>query len=381
LYFDIVYRCDFTSREEMELMEWPGEKVLTKLIDTLEKGVGGALRPWQIRRVEGANTDARIKERLLLEQSERDIADIKAGRKRVSPEGMVISNEIPRPLLLEEPKLVEEPAVDNQSEPNKEFASAAKDSSDALALQQSVNLKKIALFAEEEAEQIDSDRDKPRPTEESAQEFDDDWFSKWRTSAQDVKREEMQRLWASLLTGEVARPGSFSLHTMNFLSRMSGTDAELLSRLAPFQTSAGIVKVGGDFFANQGLSFAELLYLGEVGLIGGVPGFLGVMYRPSVIEAGGRFVSQLTCNNSILEFDLGQQGDPPANVELEAYSITRIGREILSLAKFQSNDAYLKAIADIAIEKGAHNVKKGYIHRNGEAVIDVRVIATKSDPP
>ncbi len=71
-------------------MDLPGEKVLIRLIDLLETGIGGALRPWQVRRVEGANAEARIYERLLLEQAEKDIPDIRAGRKRIDASGKPI---------------------------------------------------------------------------------------------------------------------------------------------------------------------------------------------------------------------------------------------------------------------------------------------------
>lgn len=354
-------------------MDWPGEKVLVRLIDTFEKGIGGALRPMQIRRVEGANSDARAKERILLAQVELDVSDIKSGRKRINSEGKLISNEVKKPLLLEGLKRVEEPSEGKQFEPNNEFALAAKASSDAQALQQSVNLKKIALFAEEEAEKIDLEKVDSNSTEKPAQEIDEDWLSRWRTSAQDVKREEMQRLWANLLTGEVAQPGSFSLHTVSFLSRMSGADAELLSKLAPFQTTAGIIRVGNDFFDDQGLNFNMLMHLVNIGLISGLDG-LGVGTTVPVTRVEGHLVSYVVCNRSVLRIYLGQM----KNVSFDIYPITKVGREILSLAKFPSNDAYLQMIADIAIKKGAIKVEKGYANPNGKDASGFQVVATKS---
>jgi hypothetical protein len=40
-------------------MNWPGEKVTTRVLDAVENGIGGILRPWQIRRVRKANAEAR----------------------------------------------------------------------------------------------------------------------------------------------------------------------------------------------------------------------------------------------------------------------------------------------------------------------------------
>ena len=67
------------------IMEFPGEKLLIRLWETLaEKGIGSILRPWQIRRVGRANIDVRAQELLLLAQAERDAEDIRSGRKTLS---------------------------------------------------------------------------------------------------------------------------------------------------------------------------------------------------------------------------------------------------------------------------------------------------------
>ena len=46
------------------------------------------------------------------------------------------------------------------------------------------------------------------------------WTSSFSEAAQDVSDEEMQEMWARVLAGEVARPGTTSLRTMNVLRNL-----------------------------------------------------------------------------------------------------------------------------------------------------------------
>ena len=65
-------------------MAAPGEKLLIRLCDTIENGIGGLLSPWQIRRTGRARLDVHRDEFLALAQAERDVDDIRSGRKRLT---------------------------------------------------------------------------------------------------------------------------------------------------------------------------------------------------------------------------------------------------------------------------------------------------------
>jgi len=365
-------------REEGSV-DYPGEKVLIRLVDLIETGVGGYLRPWQIRRVAGANADARRIERLRLEQTEIDIAEIRAGRKGFDASGKLVALEARPPLLLEGPGAADATSAEAAAEFVEGFAAAARDTAEADGLQRAVNLKRIVLFAEEDAEKIDRQTDAPGPAEGSPPEVDPDWFWRWRTGAQEVSREEMQRLWASLLAGEVARPGTYSLHTVDFLSRLSKPDADLIARVAPFITSSGIVKPGSDFLAGKGFRFEDFLYLEEIGIINGAAGTLS--FNLGGWDDSGRTVADLACNGTVLRFDMGETARSPAKLTFGAMMITKIGREILSLASFAADEDYLRGIADMAIEKGAHRVLRGRLHADGRQILDLRPMATTGPDP
>ena len=275
-------------------MDWPGEKVINRVIDALENGIGGALRPWQIRRVGKANAEARAEERLLLEQAELDIADLKAGRKRLDANRKLIACDVSEQILLEGP-------TSRKSSPIELFEQTAQDATHAHELQRAVNLKKIALYAEEAAEDIDQSAESAGTSDQATPpEIDADWFARWRTGAQEVSKEEMQRLWGKLLAGEVSRPGSYSLHTVDFLSRMSSTDANLLAKVAPFVSNGGIIKVGDDFFTEKGLGFQQFLYLDDLGIINGATSIAGLTYGLGQSDMNGRAFSNLLLGTNIV---------------------------------------------------------------------------------
>jgi len=363
-------------------MEWPGETVLVRVVDALEKGIGGALRPWQTRRVAKANVDARIQERLLIEQAELDIADLKAGRKTLDANGKLVRSDTRLLLLQDEHKKTEVQYAQQRSCAAMEFSQSAREAAQAREMQRAVNLKKIALYAEEEAEEIDQQSDGyQQSTAGPPVELDNDWFAKWRAGAQEVSKDEMQRLWGKLLAGEIARPSSYTLHTVDFLSRMSSADAELIARIAPFVTSGGIIKVDDDYFKSQGVDFQEFLYLNELGLINGTVGVGGLQFHLGVNEQNGRSTSSLVAGTHALIFDIGDAEEPVKKLAFDVFALTRVGKEILTLTSISIDMNYMQLICDLGIAKGAEEVRMGLLHPDGRQVVNLKTMAIKKVQP
>ena len=61
---------------------------------------------------------------------------------------------------------------------------------------------------------------------------DPDWTARFFDNVADVSNENMQSLWAKLLAGEVIRPGSHSLRSLEALRVMSQAEAELFQKVA-----------------------------------------------------------------------------------------------------------------------------------------------------
>jgi uncharacterized repeat protein (TIGR03899 family) len=67
--------------------------------------------------------------------------------------------------------------------------------------------------------------------DEVADRTDRDWFNSFINLAEDVSNNTMQGLWAKILAGEIAQPGSYALKTLKVFRNMSITDAKLLAKL------------------------------------------------------------------------------------------------------------------------------------------------------
>jgi hypothetical protein len=153
-----------------------------KLIDTVAVGVGGLAKPWQIRRVAQAEADA---------QTFKAMGETRAARIRAEGDAEIAALRA---------------------------RMAARLESQELRRQQ--NIEAITMKA---ASQL--------PPVVSSGPVDGDWTAQFLARAQDVGNEEMQKLWAQILAGEVARPGTYSLRTLRVLHVMRQSEAMLFRRL------------------------------------------------------------------------------------------------------------------------------------------------------
>ena len=118
-------------------------------------------------------------------------------------------------------------------------------------------------------------------TEVDDAEPDHDWTARFFNDVQDVSSERLQELWVKVLKGEVERPGSTSLRTLDILKNLDARTAELFGMFcsaAIYVTNneghvadARVPSLGGDAAENAlgpfGLGFGELNRLNEHGLI------------------------------------------------------------------------------------------------------------------
>ena len=313
-------------------MGWPGEKALIKLGDLISEGTGGAFTPWQTRRKGKAQADAMRDEMLMLAQTENDVKDIKTGKKKYTEDRHLITI-VPEDQAGESQLLVElndgriEPylsleAIDKQSQTRKQVQ----------ALQEEINLTKTILLAEKELETEDYEaNDEP---------VDPDWFTRWRDSAEKVSNDDLQRLWAKALAGEVANPGAYSLRTLEFLKDLSQAEAKQISKLAPYVINNVIYKL--PYLDNKGLDFEYLLEMEDLGLITGHQG--GGLELTSKSLDQEVFNINIQYGRQILLINKEQL--LPA-LRMTALKVTKLGLEVLKLGVFPFDYQYLEEIGTL----------------------------------
>ncbi|CAG1769537.1 DUF2806 domain-containing protein [Geobacter sp.] len=183
---------------------------LKKLIEVVAQGVGGVSRPMLTRK----NADAKAYEIKTIAQA------ISESQKLLGPveyeNGAVALKSSPS---LEVMTLPDAP-LDKRVLARITYQEAKRQS----------NVEQITQFA---ADELYSETDKIEG------EVDSDWTTRFFRIAEDVSNEQMQSLWGKVLAGEVKKPGSYSLRTLELLKNITQSEAELFSRIAKLAIISG----------------------------------------------------------------------------------------------------------------------------------------------
>ncbi|NML43699.1 DUF2806 domain-containing protein [Ramlibacter sp. G-1-2-2] len=314
-------------------MDIPGEKLVIRLWETLaEKGIGSLLTPWQTLREGRARIEVRRQELLMLAQAERDAADLRAGRKQLSPDG---TQALAAPAsVLQDACFRIEPVLD--------FGSVANAGATIAALESArgeINRSKAVLFAEEELV-----RDPQEPAERKV---DEDWLHSWQENAGRVSAEDLQRLWGSVLAGEVKCPGKYSLRTLDFLRTISKEEADLFSTLARYVISGRVMKGPSAYLEARGIDVSLLLRMQNLGLLSGVESIgLSTIFKTSI---EGRFRTVFVSHNKAL---IAEHEEAAKRLELEVYLLTDVGKQVLDLGKFAADIEYLQLVGRSIAQQG-----------------------------
>ncbi len=109
---------------------------------------------------------------------------------------------------------------------------------------------------------------------------DHDWIARFFEAVQDVSSDDMQKIWARILAGEVEKPGRASIRTLSILRNLDQMTAELFQRFCSACVSlevsgmimdARVPSLGGNAAHNAlgqyGFNFGVLNLLNEYGLV------------------------------------------------------------------------------------------------------------------
>lgn len=163
---------------------------------------------------------------------------------------------------------------------------------------------------------------------------DADWMARYIECAQDVSDDEMRLLWAKILSGEMSKPNSISVMTLETLRNMSKRDAELFHKLAsyslvdneggdPFIPNNGIF-INDDYKTDEyyGISYDELLWMQELRLINLNAG-LQINFNKEIDKS--RVETTLKCGK--LSMIISSDYD----VTIPCYVYTRVGSQLHGL--------------------------------------------------
>lgn len=127
--------------------------------------------------------------------------------------------------------------------------------------------------------------------EAQPQKVENDWITNFFDKSRLVSDKDMQNLWSKILAGEANNPGTYSKRTVNFVSTLDKTDASLFASFCSYIWVIGnlvplIYEVENEIYTRNGINFNSLKHLDDIGLIsfGHLAGFQRVK-QPERIQA------------------------------------------------------------------------------------------------
>ena len=308
-------------------MEVPGEKLLIKLWDTLiDRGVGGLLKPWQIRRENRAKLEGLVHEKVALAEAERIAEKVRRGELELGAipgiEPLALSAPTAAPLQLEHGAAA---STSTHLDP----VAVAQRVQLADTIRNEVNVAKAILVAENELEQSTA--------AEPDKSIDVDWLYRWRDYAGAASAENLQFVWGKILAGEVKAPGKYSLRLLEFVRCLDQSDAQVIERIAPMVLVRSFI-----FNEKQGapypVSFADILHLEAIGIVVAAAGPPPV----NALERNSDGVTVWDCHNrAIVVRSPTTHGD----VGLPSTQLTQLGSDVPRLGEFKADEEYLRTVA------------------------------------
>ena len=173
-----------------------------------------------------------------------------------------------------------------------------------------------------------------------AHEPDPDWTARFFDGVQDVSSEDMRKIWAKILSGEVEEPGRTSLRTLSILRDMSQRDAEAFLGLMEYWISDFIFEglIEPPIAKELSSSFKFLLHAGLVYPIN--PRITPM--QDLALGDDGEYIGEY-CGHV-----LRVEGPPGTSInprDLSIYVLTPPGKELARFCGTEPNFDYLSRFA------------------------------------
>jgi hypothetical protein len=114
---------------------------------------------------------------------------------------------------IEKSAVIIPPTLEERTEKRIEYKEAKKQ----------LNIESVTAYAAEDLKKEKEVTDEP---------IDEDWATRFFNIAEDISNEEMQALWGRILAGEIKKPKTYSLRTLDVLKNLSKTEAEVFLKFA-----------------------------------------------------------------------------------------------------------------------------------------------------
>ncbi|MBR3963767.1 MAG: DUF2806 domain-containing protein [Oscillospiraceae bacterium] len=282
-----------------------------KLLDMIQSGVGTLYNPINMKRT----ADAKVYEIEKIGQALRDNSDIPIG----------YSNG----------------AITMDTQDFREFVERTQSRLAYQEMTKQANIEKVSGRAYQLLEGEEDVENNP---------VEQDWTMRFFNCVEDVSNEKMQEIWSKILAGEVKKPGSFSMRTLETLKNISQKEAEVFQKVFPFIMSYGgecFISSDDDLLNQFDIFFADLMILGECGLVN-----TSLSNNPKVSKSENSFMYS---DKVIVHFWGYTQEEK--EISIGVHLLTRAGKELYSILEHTGNKEYAVKWAEKIFNQNKNSVK------------------------
>lgn len=179
---------------------------------------------------------------------------------------------------------------------------------------------------------------------------DQDWTRRFFNITGDISNSEMQEVWARILSGEIKRPGSFSMRTLETIRNISTEEAQTFQKIIPLilhNGNAYFVLSDSDILTKCGSSFADMQTLDDCGLM----------------DSSGTLSLNLSIRKDKPEYLLSDtlliaikgKKEESEKIRIGIHTLTRAGLELFNILVHETNQDYTIQVANHIF---LHNAEK-----------------------
>lgn len=177
--------------------------------------------------------------------------------------------------------------------------------------------------------------------EVSSEPVNPDWATRFFDIAQDISDETMQDLWGRILAGEVKRPQSYSLRTLDVLRNITREEAELFEKIAQYVLYDGsyyIYHFSGKTEENVLIEYEDVARMIEIGFIQSGSS-VTQNYFSNETESNTAYLFYASKYVAFIEIT-----PEIKKVSFPIYSLTRAGEELYHLIHLTPKNDYLESV-------------------------------------
>jgi hypothetical protein len=184
-------------------------------------------------------------------------------------------------------------------------------------------------------------------TVDATADIEDDWLNFYAKLAEDKSSAELQQLFGRILAGEIRKPGSFSLRTLQLVSTLSKEDAEAIAKFLPYAIEDQGIAIRKDLSSQPTVD--TRLRMEDIGVIAG-----GVV-AGSLSQFGGLLGMDFSVEpNSKRGWVASKRAIAIENkspvllaLSIQVQALTQAARELIPIAKLDATELeYLKEVAE-----------------------------------